>query len=157
MGKLRGNMFGSEYLIFDEGENIKRSKKEKKLAAAEGRGELGMVIFPKELIARGGAHTSSRFSCNMQYKPPPAPPARSLIALSFRVHGNGITGTYVACMYAARKMAILVPALDPKSGKPMCGKVKLLDEFKSTGQSTESLVALVNKSPGVRQCSTLPS
>ena len=54
MGKLRGNMFGSEYLIFDEGENVKRSKKEKKAAASEGRGELGMVIFPKELIARGG-------------------------------------------------------------------------------------------------------
>jgi len=54
-------------------------------------------------------------------------------------------------MYAARKMAILVPALDPKTGKPMCGKVKLLDEFKRTGQSTESLVALVNKSPGVRR------
>jgi hypothetical protein len=53
------------------------------------------------------------------------------------------------CMYAARKMAILVPALDPKTGRPMCGKVKLLDEFKRTGQSTESLVALVNKSPGV--------
>ena len=27
------------------------------------------------------------------------------------------------------------------------GKVKLLDEFKRTGQSTEHLVALVNKSP----------
>jgi hypothetical protein len=59
MGKLRGNMFGSEYLIFDEGENVKRSKKEKKAAAAEGRGELGMVIFPKELIARGGTCISS--------------------------------------------------------------------------------------------------
>ena len=56
MGKLRGNMFGSEYLIFDEGENVKRTKKEKKQAEAEGRGELGMVIFPKELIARGGAY-----------------------------------------------------------------------------------------------------
>jgi hypothetical protein len=54
----------------------------------------------------------------------------------------------VVSLVAARKMAILVPALDPKTGKPMCGKVKLLDEFKRTGQSTESLVALVNKSPG---------
>lgn len=54
----------------------------------------------------------------------------------------------VPCDCTARKMAILVPALDPKTGKPMCGKVKLLDEFKRTGQSTESLVALVNKSPG---------
>jgi hypothetical protein len=42
-----------------------------------------MVIFPKELIAKG-----------------------------------------------ARKMAILVPALDAKTGKPAMGKVKLLDEFK---------------------------
>jgi hypothetical protein len=58
LGKLRGNMFGSEYLIFDEGENEKRTKKEKKAAAAEGRGELGMVIFPKELVSRGGACTS---------------------------------------------------------------------------------------------------
>lgn len=49
-------------------------------------------------------------------------------------------------------MAILVPALDPKTGKPMLGKVKLLDEFKKTGQSTENLVALVNKAPGVWQC-----
>ena len=64
MGKLRGNMFGSEYLIFDEGENVKRSKKEKKAAASEGRGELGMVIFPKELIARGGtAHYRSTGGC----------------------------------------------------------------------------------------------
>jgi len=65
MGKLRGNMFGSEYLIFDEGENVKRSKKEKKAASAEGRGELGMVIFPKELIARGGTLTYSqcKLSC----------------------------------------------------------------------------------------------
>ena len=47
----------------------------------------------------------------------------------------------------ARKMAILIPALDPTTGKPMIGKVKLLDEFKKTGQSTENLVALVNKSP----------
>ena len=53
-------------------------------------------------------------------------------------------------------MAILVPALDPKTGKPMCGKVKLLDEFKRTGQSTESLVALVNKSPGMRRRRLLP-
>ena len=59
-----------------------------------------MVIFPKELIAKG-----------------------------------------------ARKMAILVPALDMKTGKPQMGKVKLLDEFKRTGQSTDNLVALVNKSP----------
>ena len=44
-------------------------------------------------------------------------------------------------------MAILIPALDPTTGKPMIGKVKLLDEFKKTGQSTENLVALVNKSP----------
>ena len=58
MGKLRGNMFGSEYLIFDEGENDTAKKKKKGDKSAEGRGELGMVIFPKELIARGGGSFS---------------------------------------------------------------------------------------------------
>ena len=58
---------------------------------------------------------------------------------------------FMECNCAARKMAILVPALDPKTGKPKLGKVKLLDEFKTTGQSTENLVALVNKAPGVCQ------
>merc|ERR1712216_592644 len=65
-----------------------------------GRLELGMVIFPKELIAKG-----------------------------------------------ARKMAVLLPALDEASGKPKLGKVRLMDEFKSNGRSTEHLVALVNKAP----------
>ena len=86
MGKLRGNLFGSEYVVFDQGGNEKRKgKKSKKVQKQDGetRGELGMVIFPKELIAKG-----------------------------------------------ARKMAILVPALDQKTGKPYMGKVKLLDEFK---------------------------
>lgn len=102
MGKLRGNLFGSEYIVFDQGGNEKTMGKKKKKAKqdSESRGELAMVIFPKELIAKG-----------------------------------------------ARKMAILVPALDAKTGKPAMGKVKLLDEFKRTGQSTEHLVALVNKSP----------
>lgn len=100
MGKLRGNMFGSEYIVFDDGANVKTKGKKKGKKDNEVRGEMAMVIFPKELIAKG-----------------------------------------------ARKMAILVPALDMKTGKPQMGKVKLLDEFKRTGQSTDNLVALVNKSP----------
>lgn len=44
-------------------------------------------------------------------------------------------------------MAVLLPALDEVSGKPRMGKMKLMDEFKRTGQSTENLVALVNKQP----------
>jgi len=100
MGKLRGNMFGSEFFIYDEGANTKKKKKSKKDTGSDERGELGMVIFPKELIAKG-----------------------------------------------ARKMAVLLPALDEVSGKPRMGKMKLMDEFKRTGQSTENLVALVNKQP----------
>ena len=44
-------------------------------------------------------------------------------------------------------MAVLLPALDEATGKPKMGKVKLMDEFKRTGRSTENLVALVNKQP----------
>ena len=32
MGKLRGNLFGSEYKIYDEGANEKKKKKDKKKA-----------------------------------------------------------------------------------------------------------------------------
>ena len=81
-----------------------------------------MVIFPKELMTRGvSISPASQSFCE--------------------------TVKLKTMRAQARKMAILIPALDPTTGKPMIGKVKLLDEFKKTGQSTENLVALVNKSP----------